>query len=387
GGHDGTSATNTLLRTQILDPLAGPEVQDLDASLGDGKKGLGKGLWFYRVSALFPASDASNPSGESLAGELLPVQLPDRDEKIWLTLTWSTVPGASGYRVYRSPAAGASADALELVGEVGSGSTLSFTDKGATSMASVTPLPAGSLGTWHAVDGARCNDSDCQLGTAREALATVAIANPADATQYFLYAFGGRDASGTYLDTYELATVHVASDGSQTVDDWTAGSDTLSSPRAELGVWVMDRDDSSTIRNSGTPGDVWVFVGGGRTSAVAHDRGIEAGLLQTDGTLGTFTATDPLKGDLAGFGAGAANNQLYTFGGIAGASDGTSASLCAGGGGCAALPDLQPGAFNALGSATTQRIYGGSAQESAFFFLAGGHDGNNTLATSEQTVQ
>jgi hypothetical protein len=29
----------------------------------------------------------------------------------------------------------------------------------------------------------------------------------------------------------------------------------------------------------------------------------------------------------------------------------------------------------------------GSAQESAFFFLAGGHDGDNTLATTEQTVQ
>ena len=175
GGHDGTSATDTLYRAQILDPLAGPAIEDLDATLGDGKKGLGGGLWLYRVAALYPTSDPSNPGGEALAGELLPVQLPDRDEKIALSLTWDLVPGASGYRVYRSKSANAGADELELLAEVAGGTTVSYTDKGGKTMAGKLPLAPGALGVWHAVDGARCSDSNCALGTKREALASVAV--------------------------------------------------------------------------------------------------------------------------------------------------------------------------------------------------------------------
>ena len=36
------------------------------------------------------------------SGELLAVQLPDRAEKIILTLQWAPVTGANGYRLYRT---------------------------------------------------------------------------------------------------------------------------------------------------------------------------------------------------------------------------------------------------------------------------------------------
>ncbi len=400
GGHDGTSAVATLLRAQILDPLAAPTLTDLDAALGDGSQGLTGGLYYYRVAAVFPGSDASNPGGESLSGDLLPVQLPDRKEKIVLTLSWSEVTGAHGYRLYRSPSPDASAGSLELVGEVtcGAGANdlcdcgadatqCALADAGTATTPGQTPLPAGSLGIWHAVDGARCTSGDCLLGKAREGLSVTAVQNPSTPGTWYLYGFGGRDQTGAHLDSYEIATVSVAPNGSQTVGDFVGGGDTLSTPRADFAVWVMSKNNSNVIASSVTPSDVWVYVGGGRTTGDATSQTLEAGKLGANGDLGTFASTDSLKGALVGFAAGASNDQLYTFGGVSGSADGTSASLCDGSGSCAPLPDLRSGAFNALGAATTQRMFMGATQESAFFFLAGGHDGTQTLVTSEQTVQ
>jgi hypothetical protein len=399
GGHDGTSASNTLLRAAILDPLAGPEFSDVDAALSDGSKGLDKGLYYYRVAALRPGDDRDNPGGEGLSGELLPVQLPERSEKIALTLKWNEVAGAHGYRIYRSPQPNAAADSLQLLGEITCGTANSacdcaadasrcrWLDEGAATQSSGSPLPAGSLGVWHAVNGARCSSGDCLLASAREGLAVTAIHSPSNSAQWYLYAFGGRNQSGTYLDTYEVATVTVNADGSQTVADFAPGSDTLGVPRADHGVWAMSKSNSNVIASSATPDDVWVYVGGGRTTLDATNKTLEGGKLGAGGILNPFVSTDPLNGDLVGFGTGASNDQLYTFGGVAGNNDGTSAQLCDGSGSCAALPDLKPGAFNALGAATTRRMFTGSTQESAFFFVAGGHDGSNAMKTSQRTVQ
>jgi hypothetical protein len=398
-GHDGSAATNTLWRAKILDPTAGPEINELDAALSDGSKGLTKGQYYYRVAALRPSDDLENPGGELLAGELMPVQLPDRPEKIALTLTWDEVPGAHGYRVYRSPQPNAAADRLQLLAEITCGSAnvacdcgtdpsrCRWLDDGSATHAGQTPLPAGSLGVWHAVNGARCSSGDCLLNSPREGLVVSAVNDPTNQNQWYLYAFGGRNQAGGYLDTYEVATVRIASDGSQTVADFAAGSRTFAVPRAEHGVWVMSKSNSNVIASSGSANDVWVFVGGGRTTAGATNKTLEAGRLGANGFLNAFVATDALNGELVGFGTGAANDQLYTFGGVAGAADGTSAQLCDGMGSCGALPDLKSGAFNSLGSATTRRMFAGSTQESAFFFVVAGHDGSNALKTSQKTVQ
>ncbi len=412
GGHNGTSATTTLLRAQVLDPTATPEMTNLDAELGDieSNTGLPGGLYYYRVAAIFASDDASNPGGESLPGELLPVQLPDRDENIVLSLSWNEIDGAHGYRVYRTPIADSAADQLELLGEITCGTLptdlcdcgtdadqCKLTDDGTVATTSATtPLPTGSLGVWHAVDGAdRCEDASCELGTAREGLVTVAVRDRTEVDAltdtYYLYAIGGRDAAGTYLSTIELATVTVTlatntEPEMQTVTDWISGGDTLSSPRADLGAWVMNAESASVIRSSGSPNDVWVYIGGGRTTGGVFDRDVEASLVGASGTLATLVATDGLNGDLAGLGTGASNGQLYTFGGQTSAN-GSSASLCAGGGGCGALPDLRPGAFNSLAQAATQRMFMGFTQESAFFFLVGGYSGTTAVATTQRTVQ
>lgn len=81
GGHDGTGATDTLLRAQVLDPLATPEIADLDATPGDGTDGLEGGQWFYRVAAVFGNGNASNPGGESLPGEILITYVPELERR------------------------------------------------------------------------------------------------------------------------------------------------------------------------------------------------------------------------------------------------------------------------------------------------------------------
>ncbi len=396
GGNDGSGATNTLYRAQILDPLATSEVTDLDAVLGDGTNGLSGGLYYYGVAAIFPSSDASNPGGESLTGELLPVQLPDRSEKIQLTLTWQAVAGAHGYRIYRSPTPDAAVSSLQLLAEKTCGASATdtcdcgttpdqcrLTDDGTLTPSGNGPLPAGSLGTWHAVDGARCSSSDCLLTTKREALATVAVRNPGDPSKYFLYAIGGRDESGAYQSSYEVAVVSVASNGTQTVADWATGGTALSSARAELGAWVMTADNSSIIR-SGTATDVWFYLGGGRTTGGGIVTTVEAGQLQSNGDIGTtpLTSVTSLKSNGAtGFGAGTSNDHLYVFGGDATSSKGMSADPTS------SLPALPGNAWNSLGSAQTSRIYMGTTQESAFYFMAGGWFNGATLSTTEQTVQ
>jgi len=412
GGHDGNGATDTLQRAQILDPLATPDIADLDAIPGDpvAMTGHGEGLLYYRVAAVFPADDPSNPSGEGLAGEVLPVDLPATPDGIVLTLTWEEITGASGYRIYRSPAADASVDQMELLTEVTCG--VNNCDCGAdidgvltlcpvrddgtgTTDANETPMPTGSLGAWHTVGGPNCGDVDCLLETARESHATVAVEDPAAAGTYYLYAFGGRDGGGAELDSYEVATVTVnALTGEQTVGDWVQEVGALSVARAELGAFVMTSDNAKAISD---PADVWIYVGPGRAG-----NGLEAvmdvSMLIAGGSLGNPLATVDMSdqpGQDAGYGYGAANDQLFIFGGAGGApsSNGGSAKLCGGPGspgGCdPGPPDLEPGAWNGLGSGAPldPRIYAGSTQESAFFFLCGGHDGAAALDTTERTVQ
>lgn len=395
GGHDGTAATNTLYRAEVLDPMVGPVIADLDAELGDGSSGLSGGLWIYRIAASYPQNDAKNPNGESIPGEVLNVQLPDRNEKIRLKLLWTEVEGANGYRVYRSPEANDSVEALELVAEIECGATTpcdcssdpnqcQYWDDGSATDPSQSPLPPGSLGVWHAV-------TSSSLNTPREAHATVAAPNFASSGQWFLYAFGGRKQNGDYLNSYEYATVTVAEDGSQTVSAWTlvtTAGERLSSTRAELGAFLVTQADGEIVG----PTEAWIYIGSGRTTDGALSRNLDASLVGPSGSLGTITTLD--TGDWphdypAGYGYGAANNKLFIFGGRDGeaSTGGMSAKLC---NTADCLPDLeQQGIWGALGPGNNTRlqIYSGSAQESAFFFLVGGHDGTNTLQTTEQTAQ
>ena len=370
GGNNGAQAIDTVYRAQILDPLETPEILDVDAALGDGT-GLGGGLYHYRVAAIFDANDPSNPGGESLPGEVQVVDLPDLQDRIHLTLTWEQIPGASGYRVYRTPNAGDSVDALELLAEIADPATLSYTDMGGATMAGQTPLPEGSLGTWH--------DAGV-LTTPREALTVASAQDPADPNTWYLYAFGGRDATGTYLASAEYVTITVAADGSQTIGSWTPTTATLPEGKAEIGSFRVTNDQTSVI----PAGETWIYVGPGRTGATTTTGDLEAFAVVAGGDIAGFTPMNrSISTARAGYGAGTSSEFLYIFGGQGGnaSNDGISAEL-------SAPTNLLPGAWNSLGiSMSDPRVFMGTTQESAFYFIAGGWSGTAPLASVDQTVQ
>jgi hypothetical protein len=381
GGSNGTAAQNSVYRAQILDPLAGPEVNDLDAELGDGTVGLEGGTWYYKISAIFPNNDPNNPEGESLPGELLSVQLPDNPDKIVLTLTWDQVAGASGYRVYRTAAPNGDSNNVELLAEVAGGTNTTLIDDGQSGVtANRVPLPPGSLGQWRDL-------GTSALNTARANHATVAVQNPNAADQYFMYAFGGRDDTGTVLDSYEWATIDVAADGSQTVSAWTTGTRTIGSAKEGLVAWmVTDRESGDVVA-----GETYLFVGTGFGSNGQATGDINSGFLDSTSADGDLMATagatlDAENGIASGRGGavGAAGNDfLFILGGQRGGLTGNDQSTQIVNG-----PNLDN--WNALGAGTLQvrRTYPAIAQESAFFFIAGGGDGaGNAVDAVEQTVK
>ncbi|MCC6622701.1 MAG: hypothetical protein IT385_15670 [Deltaproteobacteria bacterium] len=368
GGHDGTNSVATVLRAQIMNPLDGPEVLDLDAALGDGTIGLDKGIYYYRVAATFPTSDPSNPGGESLPGEIFTVQLPEVADKLVLTLTWQAVPGADGYRLYRTPRPDASPADLQLIFEAtGGGATTYIDDGGDATDPSETPFPQGSLGVWHTVSA---------LGTARHAHASVSVRDPADPSRWFLYSAGGRSGT-TALASVEVAIVTTSGAG-QTLGAWTTTA-SLGAARAELGGLAIGPADTDVITN---PTDVWLFFTQGRATSLV-DR-FEYGKVGVDGAVTSFTQLGGPSPTRAGAVDLAANGWIFLFGGSnGGASNGndTSSELLT-----ATPADMQ---WDSLGGGgmTMARLFADGVKESAFFFIAGGTSGTGALSNVEQTIQ
>ncbi len=384
GGHDGQTAQSTVLRAEILDPLDTPEVSDLFLALEGKQPRLAGGTWIYRIAAVYPDDDPNNPGGESLPGEPLVVQLPDRTGLV-LTLIWDPMPGASGYRIYRTAEPGQGLEHLELLAEVDGNLETRYADGGGATDPTQVPLPPGSLGVWHELVAT-------PLQQAREGLALLAAPVPGSPSSWYLYAFGGRSAGGGYLDTYEFARVdQVEREGRiyQDVSPWLLGSGRLSQGRAELGAYLVSNIDNPAV----SPGRTWVFVGAGRSQG-GFSRAVEAQEVPANGDLGAFILTDSVNNDRAGYGYGAANGFLFVFGGQGGgpSDGGISGELCRSEDdpSCGQAPGEPPDIrnWNNLGVRLSQsRVYMGSAQESAFFFVAGGFDGVAATRSVDQTVQ
>ncbi len=142
-----------------------------------------------------------------MPGELLTIQLPNI-AGLEVVLNWQIIPGAAGYRLYKTPAPNMNGSAVGLLTEiVGQNNnqciysiSLSFIysviDDGSLQVnASIVPLPVGSLGVWNLIGS---------LNTSRLQAATVATPNPMNtSSEYFLLTFGGLDPSGNKLATWE----------------------------------------------------------------------------------------------------------------------------------------------------------------------------------------
>lgn len=374
GGHDGTSATKTLLRAQVLDPLAGPEIRDIDAELGDFIRGLEGGRWQYRVAAVYPDDDPNNPSGQSLPGDLLTLEVPRTPQRILVKLTWPKSGNVSKYRLYRSASPGGELGRLANENRITCGpSDCQFVDDGSLDVnAAERPLPPGSLGTWKPMGSA--------LNTAREGLAAVAVADPQNAGRWYLYAFGGRNQSGAELSSYEWARVDIdATSGNQTLSAFSAPPKTIGKPKSDLAAWVVDK---SSLGFLATSARVFVYVGAGSSAGSATDE-LAHGYLPGP-NAGELVSVDPARLDLetltqraVASGAGSTGSWLYLFGGIQSGARAESKAPWAKldpGGSPVNAPVLTttwfPGDQSPLNAA---RAYLGSAQDGATFFVAGGY--------------
>ena len=366
GGNDGTAAVDTVWRAEVLRPGDAPEITDADIRLGEGT-GLAGGVWYYRVAAVFPNTDPLNPDGESLASDPLVIQIPDRPERIHITVVWSGVARASGYRIYRSPDPDLFSGSERLIAEVGA-APLTYTDYGDVAGAEA-PLPFGSLGNWAVMP---------VMLSAREGAGVTAAGDPADPAVVHLYALGGRDAGGTALASYEYLPVTVNADGTHTPGAWTAGANDMPAARWQLAAFLADHAHADVI----PAGDVWIYAGAGVASNGTTMRsGVHAAQMQAGGDLGTWSNTGlAMTPPRAGYGHTLANSTLYVFGGLQAdaSNEGASAQIT----GPPALAN-----WNNLGlNMTENRYLQGSVTESSFIFQIGGWNGAAATASVDKTV-
>ncbi len=381
GGSDGTAPLASVERAYVLDPADRTAITDLEIQVIPSG-GLPPGLYYYRVAPLMGAADAYNPGGENLPSEEFPVILPTiAGHGLRLALTWRSVPGATGYRIYRSPTAGAAAGMEQLIHEVSGGAVVTYTDSGDAAMASAPlPLPLGSTGRWSVV---------ATLGTARIGPAVTVVEDPVTAGTFYVYAAGGRGAAN--LTSIEIIPVTLGALHAETVGTVRTATGALSAGRWQASAFGAVHDVASFI----TSAQPYVYVVGGFTNApgatAASSTVANAFPVMAGGDLpGSATVSGPGGGGRAGSGAAVANNLLYSFGGQGGGASTSivSANICmvGGGGACAAGPPAVQNWNNAGVSLTTARVDMGTAIIPGFIFLLGGDGGAGPLTSTESTV-
>jgi hypothetical protein len=372
GGHSGTTVTSTVRRATVLDPAQAPQVTSADVEV---KGGLTVGLWSYRIAARMKAGDTHNPGGLTLPSEPFLLRVP-KGLELRPTLQWSAVAGADKYAVYRTKAAGLAAGKEQLIEEIAADKT-EFTDDGKNA-GGEGPRVLGDLSAWATVDA---------LPEGREGLAAVAARDPGDGSTWHVFVGGGRTSSGSLPVKIARLKVTVASDGTTTEGTWTTTDmPSLATGRSELGAFRVDRTVTTRVASAS---DVFVYFGGGRTSGNTITDALDAAKVGIGGSLPTaFTSVTNFKGR-SGYGAFAAANQAFVFGGDQGSPSkgGASGQLCGGSANCAAnkvLPEIKN--WNAGISLSSERRLFGMCIESGRIWAAGGQGATAVLKSVESTI-
>lgn len=373
GGNDGAAPTNTALRAEVLQPQQAPQVNDIGARLGKGTPpdGIPAGLWYYRVSAVMQDSYATNPGGETLASDPIVIDIRQRTDTIAPTLYWTSVPNAKQYRVYRNPT-GALSENVDSVGLLATvdAATAYYEDTNAKPPGGEKPRPLGATGNWFALPS---------LGTAREALAVAAGADPADATKMYLYALGGRGPGA--LASTEMLAITITQENttagtieSHQVATWAAGAN-LSAPRSELSGYSMTHQLATQI----AVGDTWIYAAGG-----AESTNVDAAKIPAGGVLAwSVPAPKAMSPQRQGYAGVPGAGFLFAFGGAntGGTDDGIVAAQIN-----TVPPDVVNWNANGTYHLTVPRYYAGGTLESAFIYLVGGLSNGVATAKTERTV-
>jgi hypothetical protein len=363
GGSDGASPLATVERAHILDPAEAPAPPSTTLALGDGV-GLPGGAWTYRIAATRAADDPHDPAGETIASAPRTVWTPARDEGVVVTLAWTAVPGAAGYRIYRSATPGAATEAL--IGTVTGADVVTFVNAGAVASPSIAPREPGDVGAWQLA---------ATLGTARAEPGVVAVPSTSDPAVTFLYAAGGLDADGA-LATFEWLTI-TAGDV-PTVSGPTAGAATIGTARARPSTWTAVIGSTA-----------YVWIGGGESGGVAVTDTRGFAVDGASGAAGTMTAVE--YNGRSGAPTFTANELLFVLGGGVSAETGAAAAqVCTGIGLGGCTPDQPPHLrnWNNLGTAVLHaRNRHAVAHARPFVYILGGSSATEPLAEVERAQE
>lgn len=395
GQDDGGAPMAQVDRAEILDPAEAPQVDDL--AIQTATTGLAPGVYYYQVAAVKAATDASNPGGETLPGDPFGVEICDprastgnacpnlEGRKLQVTLTWTTVPNAAAYAIYRTALPNQSPAQTVLLGTVPASQVpLAFTDTGVLTLGSQVPLAIGSLGRWSTVS---------TLTKARSGPAVTSAVDPGDPTKVYLYAFGGLTTGNTLLGDYDLVPLTLNADGTQSVGAGVHGSSALvAAGGGALTEW-LNLAFTGTNENAPTipAGQTYVYVGPGAldpagtsaTSSLDYAT-LGAGMGGQLSPLAAFGKT--LAGSKAGYAGALEAGYLNIFGGgVSAGGPSPSGTFVAG---KLLSPPTSVQSFNNNGTALRiPRVEMATAVQSGTIFVLGGFTAGNPEGAPTNTVE
>ncbi len=263
----GTSRTE-VFRAQILSALAVPSFVSVDFGVDVNRnQTFAPGFFSYQVAAAFDGSYQRNPNGETLPSQSASFSVPNLDFAITITLSWSIVPGASSYRIYRTPFAGANPSQLYLIATT-PGNVAQYSDNGTVPVNfAFTPKRPGELGQWHLTNSmvtSRFREG-CVIAPAPNSAGT--------GSQYYIYAAGGVSSVSAAISTVEFASISIVPPTTSTdstdqlVGSFSVATTTLSSARFNIGMIAGTRAEFSTVAANA----VRIWVGGGSTNPATPD--------------------------------------------------------------------------------------------------------------------
>lgn len=386
GGSVPTGPSNTVLKAKILDPREAPVIQTVMPMAGS----LVAGTWLYQVSAVYLATDVTNPAGESLPSIQVTSSL---SASGGVRIGWKYDPRVEKYRIYRSDAPDISGAVLHRIAEKTANELgcltgfCQFSDDGTYAPGTIAPLSPGSLSEW---------TNAGTLNTARAFHAT-AIARSL-AGDPFVYAIGGvNTGAGAPLNTFEYAAI---TPGANLV--FNPGNVTLNQPRRDAAIAVATKYNTAP-RTRGYSDAEWILVQAGSTgsaSSYSPQATNEYAQVQPDGTLSAWQADNYARA-YGGTAAVISSNVVFQIGGSSNyLGSGASADVYSGQFDMTGPPSgaMQVPSFNSNGGARMictydesrlcPRAFFGFTRFNAQIFIVGGahKDHTGALAVTNTTI-
>lgn len=290
----------TIERAVILDPAGAPKLDQATVSTASGD--LAIGTYYYKVAAV--TSDPDNPNGETLPSDEVVATLTAKGQ---VSLSWSAVPNATKYLVYRSPTPNAASQSQVLLKDVGN--TLAYVDTGADAPGTQKPLVVGSTGIWQ--------DAGKSLVVPRVNASAVTALDP-QGTRH-LYVVGGYgqcpgDGAAGKLTCYEKAAMML--DGSAVSGSFGVGATKLTLSRMRFGLDAVTADNGPPTFQADAGGGantaVFLFAGGG-SGINATGNTVEYAVVGTGGELGTWSRPTGFANQRDGVHVIVSNAYAYAF--------------------------------------------------------------------------